>query len=448
MAGQTHNAFLRQLSGGGAGQQIAPYQLPRDREVVIGRDARVCQLILDANTYTGVSGRHATIRPLASGGWEICDLDSRNGTYINGQRLMGCKALQPGDRISLGRNGPEFGFELQNAYSPQPPSPPAFGRASPPPVVSSSQPDSAITLTKLFPIVSGTGRDITRKGLLIPGIVTIVTVIALINTNSVTLFTGILGIYLALIGLYFVYQFCGKLKPWWWLIVAAIATYIVLETPIFPLIARFFALLTSILTGLSFREILGVPNQNTNLIGLLIQTFNVGLREELTKILPVIAAYFIGRGLSAPWRERLGVWEPLDGILLGAASSVGFTLDETLTQYVPNAIQQGGAAAGIALLFPRIVGEIAGHLAWSGYFGFFVGLSALYPRKALPYLAIGYLTAALFHALWDAVAFSSHNAWLLFIIASLSYAFLAAAILKARELSPTRSQNFATRFFK
>jgi RsiW-degrading membrane proteinase PrsW (M82 family) len=36
----------------------------------------------------------------------------------------------------------------------------------------------------------------------------------------------------------------------------------------------------------------------------------------------------------------------------------------------------------------------------------------------------------------------------LVVVGVLSYAFLMAAILKARALSPTRSQNFATRFLE
>jgi len=62
--------------------------------------------------------------------------------------------------------------------------------------------------------------------------------------------------------------------------------------------------------------------------------FGAGLMEELLKALPVLLAYVVGSRLSFPWRERIGVWEPLDGILLGAASAVGFTLLETLGQYV------------------------------------------------------------------------------------------------------------------
>jgi RsiW-degrading membrane proteinase PrsW (M82 family) len=33
------------------------------------------------------------------------------------------------------------------------------------------------------------------------------------------------------------------------------------------------------------------------------------------------------------------------------------------------------------------------------------------------------------------------------MVGILAYLFLTAAILKARQLSPTRSQNFATRFY-
>ncbi|HEY9727313.1 MAG TPA: PrsW family intramembrane metalloprotease, partial [Chroococcales cyanobacterium] len=60
-------------------------------------------------------------------------------------------------------------------------------------------------------------------------------------------------------------------------------------------------------------------------------------------------------------------------------------------------------------------------------------------------LVIGYLCAAILHALWNATGYVSPV--LLAVVGTLSYALLAAAILKARALSPTRSQNFATGFF-
>ena len=130
---------------------------------------------------------------------------------------------------------------------------------------------------------------------------------------------------------------------------------------------------------------------------------------------------------------------------------MGFTLLETLVQYVPEIInsvslQAGDGIAqvvGMQLLVPRILGSISGHMAYSGYFGYFIGLSVLKPSKRWKILLIGYLTAASLHALWDATG--SINFLVLAVIGVVSYAFLAAAILKARALSPNRSQNFATR---
>jgi RsiW-degrading membrane proteinase PrsW (M82 family) len=83
-------------------------------------------------------------------------------------------------------------------------------------------------------------------------------------------------------------------------------------------------------------------------------------------------------------------------------------------------------------------------LAYSGYFGYFIGLSVLKPAKRWKLLGIGYLTASGLHALWNA---SDAIGKLVTAVAGvLAYAFLMAAILKARQLSPTRSQNLATCF--
>ncbi len=129
MTGQTSSAFLRQLSVGHAsGLQLSPYRLPWNQEVVIiGREAS-CQVILDSNSYAGVSRRHAAVW-LAPGLCQICDLNSSNGTYINGQRLYGCQTLQAGDRILLGQNSAEFIFEYQNAYDTNQSAPPRTGFA-------------------------------------------------------------------------------------------------------------------------------------------------------------------------------------------------------------------------------------------------------------------------------------------------------------------------------
>jgi RsiW-degrading membrane proteinase PrsW (M82 family) len=81
-------------------------------------------------------------------------------------------------------------------------------------------------------------------------------------------------------------------------------------------------------------------------------------------------------------------------------------------------------------------------MAYSGYLGYFIGLSVLKPRKRWRILITGYLTASGLHALWNSTGY--YSVVLLAIVGIISYAFLAAAILKARALSPTRSENFAT----
>jgi hypothetical protein len=62
-----------------------------------GRDAE-CSITIDAST---VSRRHAHITVVA-GTATIEDLDSTNGTYVNGARISGPTRLDPGDEFVLG----------------------------------------------------------------------------------------------------------------------------------------------------------------------------------------------------------------------------------------------------------------------------------------------------------------------------------------------------------
>lgn len=444
-----HSAFLRLVSGNEAAfRPESRYSLHTSKEVVIGRDPS-CQVVLDAMMYRMVSRRHAAVRPLSSSpdhkfSWVICDLNSANGTYLNGQRLYGCQELHPGDRISLGTDGPQFIFEHVPTSQPTVITSQVTPRPSSANYQTQSKPDS-VSFTQLFPIIS-TGKDLTRKAYLVPGILTVVFVVLMFTTvgqpqaNQV-----IVAIYIASAAYYFVYQLCGKPKPWWVLMSAALCTTLILLS---PLLSLFIFVFRGILPG-----DLPASGDSITFTELLVRMFfGAGLMEELLKALPVIGAYFIAKALPSPWRERIGISEPLDGILLGTASAVGFTLLETLGQYVPeitrNVTQQVGIGAaqlvGLQLLIPRILGSVAGHMAYSGYLGYFIGLAVLKPRRSWQILLVGYLSAAALHALWNATG--SINALLLVVVGVFSYAFLMAAILKARALSPTRSQNFATRF--
>jgi diguanylate cyclase (GGDEF)-like protein len=68
-------------------------------DLVIGRDEALPWPIPDR----GVSGEHARISH-AAGAFTLEDLDSTNGTFLNGQRLRGPARLRDGDRIQLGEN--------------------------------------------------------------------------------------------------------------------------------------------------------------------------------------------------------------------------------------------------------------------------------------------------------------------------------------------------------
>lgn len=443
MTAPHYHAFLRPLSADGTSKRLPSYPLSEYEEMFIGRDPN-CQIALDPNQYLVVSRRHAVIRPLlprANGlpTWQICDLNSVNGTYINGRNLHACHQLQVGDRIELGQDGPQFIFEYEFTMSSLSPQSSNFTTS----VLGKSTPNG-VTFTQLFPLAS-TGRDLTQKGFLIPAILTIFFVVLMFAAvGEPVVFNLLLAAYLTGATFYFTYQLCGKSKPWWVLLACAACTSLILISPLLPL---FIIIFRDILPGRLPQE-----GEMISFMSLLIHMFfGAGLMEELLKALPILGAYWLGRLLRSPWREQIGVWEPLDGILLGTASAVGFTLVETLGQYVPDIIdnvslptsQLSGQLVGLQLLIPRLLGSVAGHIAYSGYFGYFIGLSVLKPGQVWQILLTGYLCAAALHALWNATGFV--NGLLLGVIGVLSYAFFAAAILKARVISPTRSQNFATR---
>ena len=460
MSGTQYIAFLRLLSGRSNSERRQPhYRLSISEPMAIGRDLR-CEIPLDASLYRSVSRRHAEILPIlgfespqGERFWQVCDLNSSNGTFVNGDRLQGCQVLQVGDRIMLGQNGPELVFEYQPQEEGQPLDtfgvalgtfPPALDPTLPPPKNRVKQED--VSLTQLFPILS-TGRELTQKAYLVPAVVTITFVVLLfLAIGNPAVFNLLLAAYLAIAALYFIYQLCGKQKPWWLLMAVATITALILISPALDLFTFVFH---HLLPG-----DLSSTNAATNFWVLLVKMFfGAGLMEELLKAVPVFIALGLGVRLRSPFRSRVGVWEPLDGILLGAASAVGFSLMETLGVYVPAtykssllAGQEAAQLAGLQLLIPRVLGLVAGHMAYSGYFGYFIGLSVLRFRQRWLILGVGLCTAAGLHTLWNAAGMLSPV--FLAFVGVLSYAFLGAAILKARALSPTRSQNFATRFMR
>jgi len=106
-------------------------------EIYIGRDPSNDLVIGDAE----VSRKHARLI-WQSGGYILEDLGSTNGTYLNGQRLLGPHVMRPGEVIQLGEN---VTLVFEALYDPnatrlspavaayQPPPPPYPSQAVPPP---------------------------------------------------------------------------------------------------------------------------------------------------------------------------------------------------------------------------------------------------------------------------------------------------------------------------
>jgi transcriptional regulator with GAF, ATPase, and Fis domain len=75
----------------------------KDSPLFLGRDSSNQVELADA----AVSRKHCSISELSSGVFEIADLDSHNGTFVNGTKVSR-KAIQHGDRIRIGSS--EFVF--------------------------------------------------------------------------------------------------------------------------------------------------------------------------------------------------------------------------------------------------------------------------------------------------------------------------------------------------
>jgi RsiW-degrading membrane proteinase PrsW (M82 family) len=282
----------------------------------------------------------------------------------------------------------------------------------------------------------------------------------------------LLAILLTTASLYFIYRIVGKNKSWWVLFAAmAFCAYFLWLTTVRGYFGWLYDFFHQDLAG-------GEPDERGPFLQLFIRHFlGTGFFEEFVKGIPVLLLAYLGKYMSPAVRSKFGVEEPLDGILVGAASGGGFAIVESLVQYIPEHLSKIflnvgllmhgisgdkikpflaslnaeqyiglfkdgsdflGTAYGIPPLIIRSIDLAFGHMAYSGYFGYFIGLSILKPQQRWKILAIGLVSASLPHALWDSVASLDMDP-LQAACAILAYAVLAAAILKAREISPNRS---------
>ena len=98
--------ILTVMQGPEKGRRFA---LPDNEPQLIGRSSEA----IPVGDHT-ISRRHCELTPDV-GRWYITDLDSSNGTYVNGMRVISRRRLEPGDQIRSGNTLFLFGIEASDA---------------------------------------------------------------------------------------------------------------------------------------------------------------------------------------------------------------------------------------------------------------------------------------------------------------------------------------------
>lgn len=101
------------------------------KDVVRFGRAPDCDVLFNADYDRDASAHHAEAR-FEGGRWILVDLQSRNGTFLRGQRLTLPMPLAPGDEVTFGLKGPRVRFEYTApAPAPRQPSAPQILAAPP-----------------------------------------------------------------------------------------------------------------------------------------------------------------------------------------------------------------------------------------------------------------------------------------------------------------------------
>jgi RsiW-degrading membrane proteinase PrsW (M82 family) len=310
-------------------------------------------------------------------------------------------------------------------------------------------------------------------------------------TVQVPMYYAFVALLLTAGGAFAIYRMVGKQKAWWLVPAVILFSAMLTESPVMGGLQKFFA-------------IFGPARGDGSIPGEFIyHLFRAALPEEVLKSISVAIGVFIGvkllDRLSAQHPARqLAVLEPIDGLLIGAASGFGFAFSETLLGYVPmqmlnspdvanqmlgflsskglqlkipadmslpvlihelfgviakligpdgaealvNQFIVRGQGRGLELMLPRLFGDVFGHAAYAGVFGYFIGLATMKPANRAKTILIGLATACVLHASWNASA--SASSLFLFVCALAAFVMLAVCIVKARQISPERSQLIAS----
>jgi RsiW-degrading membrane proteinase PrsW (M82 family) len=319
---------------------------------------------------------------------------------------------------------------------PAPPQPP-IGAAGMPPMPRDIGPSDS----EIIPLRS-TKINILKSGILIPLGVTAAVCITLFSLSNFYQMMYVFSGYLLFCIFYAAYVYSGIRKSIFVYLIPFVIVYVELTT---SLLSTFIFVFRTILPG-------GEPKSPGFVSAFISMFFGAGLMEELMKAIPALIGLSIALRVpndtpntqTTRYLDWLRVSTPLEGLMLGLAAGAGFIFVETLYQYVPNMVEQvtaksgagAGFANGFALLLPRVLHGVIGHMAWAGISGYFIGLVARYPRSIIKLLAIGWLLPATLHALWNS---SSHLGGMgIWIAGAITLFVFVGCFLKAKQLEAVR----------
>ena len=164
--------------------------------------------------------------------------------------------------------------------------------------------------------------------------------------------------------------------------------------------------------------------------------FGVGVREELTKAIPLIALALFTNKMR----------KPINGLLLGMMSGIGFagaenvyyvyrTLEESL-----RAMKETGLAGYLVMPIYNNVVRMAMtpflHACFSAIFGYFIALGISQRRHRFVFFVLGLSLSSLLHGLYD--TFVAESPLLGVVIQCGAFFLVMTYILKARGLSSAR----------
>ncbi|HVH82407.1 MAG TPA: PrsW family glutamic-type intramembrane protease, partial [Stellaceae bacterium] len=273
--------------------------------------------------------------------------------------------------------------------------------------------DGSISRADLLPFLTSFG-ELRRRSFLWPGVTLAIFSAALLilaATESEKGFFWCLSGLISLGNLFLIYLWCGKKMPFPYMLFIAVVA-LAIDAMLSPMIIAAERLMPEVVAP--------------------------GIIEESAKVIPLILVLAAAWLLPHRLQREYGLREPLDGIILAAASATGFAFLETMFIYVPK--------YGELISAPRLLVNIFGHIAYGSTFGYFIGLAALRHRRAVPAMiavGVGFLLANFLHDLWDAMRYYGGPFAIMspiheVVIAVVCFVVPGSLIMKARDLSPER----------